>query len=296
MQAQALHLLIAIDGSPAAMAAARCWAGWDSPRSRLATTLLAVVDRHAPDAGAAGRTPASALATVSDWFAAAGLPADSLIVDHARPAAAILDTARRRPVDLIAMGTRGLSPWRGLLLGSVAADIARHSAVPVWLMGPQAAIPGALGRRLRVLLAVDGSAQAEQAAAWLGGMGERLGVADIELVCVQPAFSPIEGLLDAVAGEFRHWGQESGRAAVAGARAQLADLGRLASDTVLTGDAAATLLARAAESAADVIVLAPQGTNALAQAVLGSVTLSVLQQANCPVLVVPPRRPGGRPG
>lgn len=290
MKPQTLRLLLALDGSPASMAAARCWAGWEAPDVRLATTLLAVIDDREPDAGASGRTPAAALATVGAWFAAAGLASETLRVGNANPAAAIIDEARRRQVDLVAMGTRGLSPWRGLLLGSVAAEVARNSTVPLWLTGPQAAIPAALGRHLRVLLAVDGSAQAGQAAAWLGAMGDRLGISAIELLSVQPAFSPIEGLLDAVAGEFRHWGQESGRTAVADARRQLADLGRLASDTVLTGDAAATILAQAAERAADLIVLAPQGTNALAQAVLGSVTLTVLEQATCPVLVVPPPR------
>ena len=47
------------------------------------------------------------------------------------------------------------------------------------------------------------------------------------------------------------------------------------------------ILAQAEESGADVIVVAPHGAYVLEQAVLGSVSQSLLQAAPCPVLIVP---------
>ena len=92
-----------------------------------------------------------------------------------RGAKEIIEETQHRKVDLIAMGTRGLSPLRGLLLGSVAAEVASRSPIPIWLMGPNAAIPAALGRVLRLLVAIDGSKQAAHAANRAGRMAPYLG-------------------------------------------------------------------------------------------------------------------------
>lgn len=289
MKPETLRVLIALDGSPTSVNVARCWSTWASARVSLEATLLTVVDS---DAGSVGVDPAlppltETLATVHKWFAQAGLACESIVLADGNPATAIIDEARRRQVDLIAMGTRGLEPLRGLLLGSVASRVARSSPTPVWVMGPQAAMPLALGRRLSLLVAVDGSAQAAHAAAWVGGMAAHLGETAIELLSVQPAFSPFEGMLDAAAGDFHHWGQGLGEAAIAAAREHLGAIASQATAAVETGDASAMILAHAAEIAADVIVVAPQGSNALEQAVLGSVSQSILQAARCPVLIVP---------
>jgi nucleotide-binding universal stress UspA family protein len=48
-------------------------------------------------------------------------------------AEAILAVAETRQVDLIVMGTRGLSTLQGLLLGSVSHKVIRHARCPVTL-------------------------------------------------------------------------------------------------------------------------------------------------------------------
>lgn len=48
-------------------------------------------------------------------------------------AEAILAVAETRQVDLIVMGTRGLSTLQGLLLGSVSHKVMRHATCPVML-------------------------------------------------------------------------------------------------------------------------------------------------------------------
>lgn len=52
------------------------------------------------------------------------------------PAAAILDRARDRRADLIAMSTHGRGGLGRLVFGSVADEVLRHSPVPVLLVRP----------------------------------------------------------------------------------------------------------------------------------------------------------------
>lgn len=289
MNTESLRVLIAFDGSPSSMAVARCWSTWSSAQIELTATLLTVADGAE---GKVGSTPvrqplAEAVSTAQGWFARSGMKTECVVVDGGPPATRIINEAQHRQVDLVAMGTRGLSPLRGLLLGSIAAQVARSSPIPIWLMGPHAAMPAALGQRLQLLVAVDGSAHAAHAAAWAGRMAARLGEASLELFSVQPAFSPFEGMLNAAAGDFHHWSQSVGEAAIAAARQAMGDVGHQSTGAVATGDVVSMILAQAEESGADVIVVAPQGVNALEQTVLGSVSQSLLHSARCPVLLVP---------
>lgn len=292
MNSASLRVLMAFDGSPSAMAVARCWSSWDSERVSLEASLLTITHGHAASAGNETAWPpfADKLTTAKAWFSQAGLALECVVVDGEKPAKKIIEAAQHRKVDLIAMGTRGLSPLRGLLLGSVAAAVASRSPIPIWLMGPNAAMPAALGRRLRLLVAIDESKQAAHAANWAGRMAPHQGEASIELFSVQPAFSPFEGMLDAAAGDFHHWGQSLGEAAIEAARQQMGIAGHRATASVATGDTVPMILARADDIGADVIVVAPHGANVLEQAVLGSVSQSLLQAARCPVLIVPRNR------
>jgi nucleotide-binding universal stress UspA family protein len=57
------------------------------------------------------------------------------------------------------------------------------------------------------------------------------------------------------------------------------------------GHAAAAILAAAATTGSDVIVMGTHGRSGFERLVLGSVTEKVLRKASCPVLTVPPRAP-----
>jgi nucleotide-binding universal stress UspA family protein len=58
--------------------------------------------------------------------------------------------------------------------------------------------------------------------------------------------------------------------------------------SVRVGDAAAEILAQAAESNADVIVMGMRGLGGAQRLLLGSTSEHVLQHATVPVVVVPP--------
>jgi nucleotide-binding universal stress UspA family protein len=79
------------------------------------------------------------------------------------PAEEILKYAERNKADLIAMTTHGRSGVRRWAMGSVADKVARHSAVPVWLVRCDA--PETIGGKWperRMLVLLDGSKRAER--------------------------------------------------------------------------------------------------------------------------------------
>jgi nucleotide-binding universal stress UspA family protein len=66
-------------------------------------------------------------------LSALGLPEERVIteVQVGEPAEEIVDLARTEHVDLIVMGSRGLSPIKELLLGSVSDKVLRTAPCPV---------------------------------------------------------------------------------------------------------------------------------------------------------------------
>ncbi len=293
-----LRVLIAVDGSDTALSVARCWSAWQGGAMHpLAATLLAVAPPpphpFPPPAFAPGQVeqalvqwgtqllePARTLfaGTALDWRA---------LVRIGAPAAVIVDEAERGGADLLALGTRGINPLRGLMVGSVALRAAQTSRVPVWLMAPQARQPSALGRRVRLLVAVDGSEPSRHAAAWAGRIASKLGEATIDLLSVRPAYSPLAGLRDAAAQPSDHWSQRIGEAAIDAARQALAATTARVDAAVRTGDTMIEISRRADEVDADAIVIGPRGLGAVGQALLGSVSSGLLQTAARPVIVVP---------
>lgn len=294
-----LRALIAVDGSATALAAARCWSSWRSATDEvgLHATLLHVAPPlpHAwPVPGTEPGTVERALVELGDKqleaaraaFAPTALAWESAVHVGA-PAAAIVAEAQRRRVDLVVMGTRGLNPLRGMLLGSVAQRVAQASHVPVWLMPPAAPCPSALGRRLRLLVGVDGSPAAERAAVWAARIAPRFGEVTLELFSVQPPFSPLEGLLEATAHRFDHWSRRIGESAIDAARRAIGAHACAITEEVCSGETVEQIGRRADATGADAIVIGPRGLGAVGQALLGSVCNGLLQTARRSLIVVP---------
>lgn len=123
MNAESLRVLIAFDGSSSAMAVASSWSSWESERVSLEASLLTITRGHAMSAGNEVARPPLA-DTLTTGFLRPGWHWKCVVVGGEKPAKKIIEEAQHRKADLIAMGTRGLSPRRGLLLGSVAAEVA----------------------------------------------------------------------------------------------------------------------------------------------------------------------------
>ena len=60
-----------------------------------------------------------------------GVTAETVLLENALPAEAIIETARARDCSLIAMASHGRRGLGRLMMGSVTAEVLAHSAVPV---------------------------------------------------------------------------------------------------------------------------------------------------------------------
>lgn len=65
-----------------------------------------------------------------------GLAAVSGLCEEGPPVDTILELLRRHPVDLLVVGSRGLSTARRWLLGSVSAGLVNHAPCPVLVVRP----------------------------------------------------------------------------------------------------------------------------------------------------------------
>jgi nucleotide-binding universal stress UspA family protein len=82
------------------------------------------------------RTALEQLDAAAQRMRARGLDVDTVLVEDAMPAAAILEFAAENAVDMIALATRGRGGWSRVALGSVADKVMRGSLLPVLLYRP----------------------------------------------------------------------------------------------------------------------------------------------------------------
>ncbi len=213
------------------------------------------------------------------------------------PWKAIAERAVRVRAELIVLG--GHCP-RGLadrLLGTTADRVLRRAPVPCLLVRMPLPLPLA-----RVLVPVDFSANGAPAldaafrwAARLGApaAGGRAGPGAVELVAlhvVSPAIRlPGGAVAEEAAG--RELARLVERARLRAGRGAEAVSVR---QEIRSGDAAEEILRRAADGAADLVVLGTHGQGAIERAIIGSVAQAVARAASCAVLLTPPS--GGLPG
>jgi nucleotide-binding universal stress UspA family protein len=142
---------------------------------------------------------------------------------------------------------------------------------------------------MRVLLATDGSTDAQAATAWLAGFALPVDttVRVTTVVSVPPSALDVPTVRD-----FQAALRQEARAVADGTCATLAGRFRTVEAHVLQGDPREELVRAAEEWPADLIVMGARGLSAMAGFLLGSVSLAVARHAPCPVLVV---KGGARP-
>ncbi len=132
------QLVVGIDGSPHAVAALR-WAVNDATEHRdgAVTAVLAWQEPFVSIPGAFDRDEleqgykALIVKTVSEAAPSPAVPLTSLVAEG-DPVESLIQAAK--DADLLVLGTRGRSRFRGLMLGSVAAACAASSPCPVVLV------------------------------------------------------------------------------------------------------------------------------------------------------------------
>lgn len=292
-----LRALLSVDGSECSTAMIRCWSAWrgaadSAPEALLLTVVpppLHVWPTSGFDPGSIDEALHSIgrerLADAERLMQEGSVPWKS-VVRIGAPAETIVAEARRERADLIVMGTRGLSALRGLLVGSVALRIAQSSPIPVWFMPPNARCPLQLGRRMKLLVAVDGSEASNRAAAWAGRVAPAFGNCSIDLMSVRPELGPVGAALGMPVDTTRNWAERLGRAAIDAARAAMGNGGSNATCHIVHGNVVPALCQAACQTDADAIVVGPRNLGALGKATLGSVSSALLQTATCSVIVV----------
>lgn len=224
------------------------------------------------------------LARGCDRLAQPGLVVESRLA-RGRPPQAIAREAASFDATLVVVGSRGLGPIEGSLLGSVSAEVVDTAPCPV-LVARGAVVRG-------IVLATDGSPSADGAERYLAtlpfarrvpvsvvSVGEVLGtpgavLAPVAYGRVLPAYEARRAAMEQAHGEIAAGAAERLRAAGVEARAMVA-----------IGDPAAELLMAVRSAEADLVVVGTRGRTGLRRLVLGSTARRVLRHAPVSVLVV----------
>ncbi len=200
---------------------------------------------------------------------------------------AIDDYAREQQIDLIVLGTHGLSGLEHLLLGSVAERVLHYAPCPV-LTIPRSAPDTSAERPVQfkqIVSAVDFSPTSTRALDFAFSLAKENG-GEVTLLHVLEMLSPKDAIMVA-----HH---RVGEYVVQRKRDACRELNALipanASDWcnpsahVEIGPAAQTILRIAEERRADLIVMGAQAHGALGVLLTGSTTQTVVRRATCPVL------------
>ena len=203
-------------------------------------------------------------------------------------AAAIIEAVEVWRADLIVVGARGLGPVKEFLLGSVSQKVARYAPCSVLVVKrPVATIR-------RVLVALDGSIDAEAGVGFVAGLASPMDTA-VHLSAVVELHDFLlpntESNREARVAALRTIAESEGAAAermLAEVRTVLGTKGWTVTSSVHIGDAADQLLREIHDVDPDLVILGAKGCTATKRFVLGSVAQKVLKYAPCSVLLVRP--------
>ncbi len=192
-------------------------------------------------------------------------------------AAAITEWAAREHSDLILMPTCGTSPFRKLILGSVAERVLQTAPCPVWTCAHLEHRVGPLRMHLRrIVCAVDRDARALEVLGWVRRLTRNLRAS----VTVVHAIPPGERL---AAGA--RWAAELRREAREALQRRVDEFGLRAGVHVETGEVPSVVASAAENVNADLLVIG-RGTDSSSFGALLTNSYSLIRQSHCPVVSV----------
>lgn len=204
-----------------------------------------------------------------------------------RPDAEIVRLAEEIQAGLVVVGSRGLSPIRRAVVGSVSLSVVRHAHGPVLVVrGDGRAEESRIGP---IVLAVDGSRESRLAAGAAAEISAATG-STVHLIYVMPVEARLYG---------RHFYSQEVRKSLleeakAGARKYLEEQaedvrsggGDVTQTYLGTGRPDEEIVELAEEIDAGMVVLGSRGLGGVRRALVGSVSDSVMRHAHCPVLIL----------
>jgi nucleotide-binding universal stress UspA family protein len=219
-------------------------------------------------------------------LAASGRTVDTMI-RYGRPASEIVFEADRLGADLLVVGARGHGMVERVVLGSVSSEVADQAHCPVLVVRT----PGIA----RILVATDGSAEGDLAAAYVG-TARIFGDPTVKVLSVvdpgMPWWTGMEPVDGMVASDTYTGVLDAANRRAREVATTTAD--RLAIDNVVAqaspveGEVGSTIVDAATAWQADVVVLGTRGHGAARRMLVGSTSRHVLHRAPMSVLIVRP--------
>jgi nucleotide-binding universal stress UspA family protein len=243
-------------------------------------------------------------------LASTGIATDTLVV-QGRPAEAILDTAAKQAVDLIAMCTHGRGGLRRFVLGSVAANLIGNTTMPLLLVrGKPTSLENLPTQTIdyrKILVPLDGS---PLAASVLQLVAEIAGKTGATIVLLRAMAEPADEAetsnsiqimrsMTGVAPEDGSGGtrdpyltqvereREGAQSSLDLAAADLQRSGIKVETVVEFGRAAETILRVASSQDIDLVAMGTHGRSGLQRFLLGSVADRIVRYCDAPVLLMP---------
>ncbi|OAN39863.1 universal stress protein [Mycolicibacterium iranicum] len=284
-----LGILVGVDGSPESLAAVR-WAAQEAVLRRRPVTLMHVVspivvtwpiepvitDFYEWQEDNATEVLKQSQETLHS-AAEGSSPPDVLVELRHDGIIAELSKASEN-ADMLVVGSRGLGPVGGAVLGSVSRALLHHAQCPVVVA--KEGVVRRTDRNLPVLLGIDGSPASEAATAFAFDEASRRGV---ELVALHAwsdvAVFPILGM---DWHTYEQQGHELLSERLAGWQETYPDV-RI-SRRIVCDKAARWLIDESKQ--AQLVVVGSRGRGGIASMLLGSVSTAVAEAATAPVAVV----------
>lgn len=216
-------------------------------------------------------------------------------VPYAPAAEGILMEIELRHADLVVMTTHGRSGISRLIYGSVAESILAHSPVPILLVRvtKDEVAQTTLPEDPQILVPLDGSNFAEAALPYAAELARVLNGTLVLLRAVVPPPQWVDTVMTVPypTEEVIARGEEDARAYLHDLAEELKADGMRVKMAVEVGHADEVIL-RLEKGPIHLVVMATHGRTGFAQAVFGSVAVSVMHRGDLPLLIV---RPKGMP-
>lgn len=304
-----MNVLLAVDQSRHSLAAARWVQGLHLPAGSVLSLLHVFELQQWPELPLFGdvqqfqeklvplRTKATAKARrfinrMAESFRGQRLEVQANVVEGL-PGGEILAAIAQHPIDLVVVGTKGLSGIKQFLLGSVSEWVLSDAHCSVLMVRGQPRWTGRKARNMRVLLATDGSRDSKRAVTLLKNLNlpKAADLTIIHVVRGHPTLTTaawLTGHMDAtqLAEDMKRTLEQAGKQLLQETQQALSKK-KLGVDILLThGHAAEEILKTAKRSRADLIVVGSKGLTGLRRFLLGSTSHKVARHAPCSVLVV----------
>jgi len=288
-QRTAFRVLIAIDGSPSAQAAAATARAFPWPRaSRVRGVVVSAFDwvRGEKVRRTFGQAFERAAARTRRLLARRW-PDVEVVTIGGTTVKAILGEARRFRANVIIVGWRGHGVFRRLLMGSVSRKVVEQAGRPVLV------VRRPVREVRRIVMGVDGSPGAQKAVDFVAHLPHD-GIQVTIVRIVEPRVAPGARLLPApvqsiilreLAEANRALVREASREVNVAAK-RLRRAGWTVRTTVSTGAPLAGLLEVVDRTGADILIIGARAKSGLERALLGSVAAGALNHSRVPVLVV----------